>query len=275
MPIALLLGVVVGLTLGLTGAGGSIIGVPLLMLGLGWSLQQAAPVALLAVCAAALVGALEAWRKGLVRYRAASLMSLMGIGTAPLGIAAAHRLPTSWLTLLFSAVLCYVAVRMLLQARHAPADAAVLRSRPTGDAGHAVCRTHPETGRITWTSPCAVVLAAMGALTGFLSGLLGVGGGFIIVPALRRATELTMHGAVATSLMVITLVSAGAVVSSVWQHQALPLLVALPFVGGAIAGMLLGRVLANHISGVTLQQLFASFVLLMSAGMTLHALAWI
>jgi hypothetical protein len=271
--IPLAMGVVVGLTLGLTGAGGSIIGVPLLMVGLGWTLPQAAPVALLAVSAAALVGTVEAWQKGLVRYRAAGLMAVMGLVTAPLGIAAAHDLPTTWLSLLFAAVLCYVAVRMLLQARRSPAEASVLRSHLYGEAGYAVCRLHPESGRISWTSPCAATLAVTGALTGFISGLLGVGGGFVIVPALRRSTELTMHGAVATSLMIITLVSAGAVASTWWTHHRFPLGVALPFMAGAIGGMLLGRRLSTHIPGVILQQVFASFVLVISVGMTLHALS--
>ena len=70
-----LLGAIVGLVLGLTGAGGSIFAVPLLMWGLGWTLPQATPVALLAVCAGASFGTITAWDVELVRYRAAMLMA--------------------------------------------------------------------------------------------------------------------------------------------------------------------------------------------------------
>ena len=70
---SVLLGIAVGLILGLTGAGGSVLAVPLLMAGLGWSLPQAVPVALLAVAAAAALGAWLAWRQSYLRYRAALL----------------------------------------------------------------------------------------------------------------------------------------------------------------------------------------------------------
>lgn len=72
------LGMVAGLVLGLTGAGGSILALPLLMFGLGWTLPQAAPVALLAVSAAATFGTVVAWDVRFVRYRAALLMSAAG-----------------------------------------------------------------------------------------------------------------------------------------------------------------------------------------------------
>ncbi|MCP6726012.1 TSUP family transporter, partial [Klebsiella pneumoniae] len=68
MPLTLLLGALVGAVLGLTGAGGGILAVPALMASQGWSVQQAAPVALLAVAAGAALGAWEGWRRGEVRY---------------------------------------------------------------------------------------------------------------------------------------------------------------------------------------------------------------
>lgn len=266
------LGLLVGLVLGLTGAGGSILAVPLLMVGLGWSLQRAAPVALCAVAVAAAIGSAAALKQGLVRYRAATLMAAVGILTAPLGIAAASQLPHAVLTVIFSAVLVVVAVRMLLQARDTPEEASAVRASLTGKGGEAICRLNPATGRIRWTSPCAMALATAGALTGFLTGLLGVGGGFVIVPMLRRMTELTIHGAVATSLMVIMLVSSSAVLSAWAQHQPLPLVVAAPFVLGAVLGMGAGRYLAPRIAGPRLQQGFAVLLLIIAAGLSAQAL---
>lgn len=268
MSLAVALGVMVGLVLGLTGAGGSIFAVPLLMWGLGWSLPQAVPVALLAVCAAAAFGTLVAWDVSFVRYRAAILMSVAGTLVAPFGLRAAHALPVPLLTGLFAAVLVIVAIRMIRQARRSPQEAAVVRATVAGDAPRGAgpaCRLDPDTGRIVWTKPCALAVSGAGAVTGFLSGLLGVGGGFVIVPALRAFTEMSIHSAVATSLMAIALTSAGTVAAALWQGQHMPWLVALPFVAGSLLGMLAGRRLAPRVSGARLQQVFAFLMFLVAA----------
>lgn len=99
---------------------------------------------------------------------------------------------------------------------------------------------NPLQGRLRWTLPCARALAFTGALSGLLSGLLGVGGGFVIIPALNRYTNLRMATIVSTSLAVIALVSAGSVISASlagvlhWQ-------VGGPFAVGAVLGLLLAR----------------------------------
>lgn len=276
-PLLLLLGLAIGAVLGLTGAGGSIFAVPLLMWGLHWSLPQATPVALLAVSASALIGTLAAWDVSYIRYRAALLMAGCGWFTAPLGIQLAHSLPVSLLNLLFAVVLTIVALRMLRQAIRKPEEANVVRATVAGDGEPAAgpcCRLDPLTGRIQWTWRCAVTIASGGGATGFLAGLIGVGGGFVIVPLLRATTELSMHSAVATSLMVIALTSAGTVVSAIlMQGIELPWGIALPFIAGTVAGMLGGRQLAPRIAGVRLQQLFALLMLIVAVGMAFHALS--
>ena len=269
---ALLLGLIVGAVLGLTGAGGSILAVPLLMAGLGWSLSQAAPVALLAVCAAAIFGTVAAWDVTYVRYRAALLMAFAAFFTAPLGLIAADRLPVTTLTALFAAVLGVVGARMFLQARQAPADAAIVRAAVSGDGGRSkgVWVRLDAPGRIRWTRPALAIVSAIGAATGFLAGLLGVGGGFVIVPALRATSELSMHSAIATSLMAIGLISAGTVTAAALQGREIPWMVALPFVLGALAGMLAGRKIAPRIAGPKLQQGFSVLMLLTALGMIAH-----
>ncbi|WP_236849643.1 sulfite exporter TauE/SafE family protein [Chromobacterium subtsugae] len=98
----LLLGALVGAVLGLTGAGGGILAVPALMAAQGWSLPQAAPVALLAVAAGAALGAYEGWRRQLVRYRAAAWMAASGVPFAAAGASVAHLLPAPLLSTLFA-----------------------------------------------------------------------------------------------------------------------------------------------------------------------------
>lgn len=250
----------VGLTLGLTGAGGSIVAVPVLMLALGWTLPQAAPVALLAVAASAAFGTWVAWDKAYVRYRAAILMGTTGALVSPVGLWLAALAPATALSFLFAALMLYVAARLLRQARRAPNEMAVVRAAVSGEGARAqgpICRLDPHSGRLQWTRPCAMVLGGIGAAAGVLAGMLGVGGGFVIVPSLRAATELSMHSAVATSLMAIAIMAGGAVVFAAARGHGLPWVVALPFAGGALVGMVAARAAAPRIAGVRLQQAFA------------------
>lgn len=264
--LTLLLGVVVGTVLGLTGAGGSVLAVPLLMAGLGWSLPQTAPVALLAVCVAAAFGTLAAWDVTFVRYRAAVLMAIAAWITAPLGLKAAAMVPVPMLTALFAAVVAAVALRMMWQVWRAPGETAVGWAT-VGEAARETRIALNEQGRIVWTPLAFALVGTIGGVTGLLAGLLGIGGGFVVVPALRALSPLSMHAAVATSLLVIALSSAGTVTAAVLQGAALPWIVALPFVAGALLGMLAGRKLAPRIAGPRLQQGFSILMLLVALGL--------
>jgi uncharacterized membrane protein YfcA len=264
MLIAVVLGALVGIVLGLTGAGGGILAVPALVFGLGWSVTQSTPVALLAVSGAALVGTVEGLRKGLVRYKAALVMSGIGVLTTPLGVSTAHRLPEATLLILFGLTMFVVAGRMLWQSR---AGASL------GNGEEKVpCKLNPDTGRLRWTPKAAATLSGIGVLSGFLTGLLGVGGGFVIVPALRMVSDISIHGIVATSLMVIALVGGGAVISA-WLHgAALPLAVAAPFLIGAMTGMLAGRMIAHRLPARLLQGGFAVVLCIVAVSMIVRAL---
>lgn len=267
MLTAIALGLVVGLILALTGAGGAIVAVPLLMFGFHWEVSHAAPVALLAVCSSALVGTALGLKARIVRYKAAFLMAGVGSALTPMGLWVAHRLPATPLALLFSAVLIFVALRMFQQASRALSGLPALDVVPDV----AACKLSEQTGRFEWTALCTRTLALAGAITGFLSGLLGVGGGFVIVPALKRSTDLPMNAVVATSLMVIALVSASAVVSSLVAGR-LDGAVGIPFALGAVTAMLAGRRLAHRLAGPRLQQGFAVLALTVAVGLVVTVL---
>lgn len=272
---AILLGILVGLVLGLTGAGGSVLAVPLLIWGMGWTLPQASPTALIAVALAAIFGTMMAWPQGIVRYRAALLMASTSLLTAPLGLMAAHHLPVNVLSGIFSIVLLAVSVRMIIQARQSPDETRVVLAHLNAKAENAsepVCKMDPLTGRLNWTRPCALAMAGSGLLTGFLSGLLGVGGGFVLVPMLRAMTDLSFHSAVATSLMTISITSLGTVGLSMLHGQTLPWAIALPFAGGTLIGMFAGRLTARKLAGPALQMGFSILMLLISAAMFFTAL---
>lgn len=272
------LGLLVGLILGLTGAGGAIIAVPLLIFSLNLDVAHSAPIALLAVGASAALGAIIGLRQKIVRYRAAMFMALSGACITPLGLFAARRVPPAPLALLFSAVLLYVAWRMFRQARSQNGVPGA-RTEDQGDAALAAsirtpCRLNAATGRFSWTTPCMYALGASGLLTGFLSGLLGVGGGFVIVPALRRCSDLPMNAIIATSLMVIALVSSSAVLTAAATGH-LNFAIAVPFSLGALAGMGLGRMIAPSIGGYRLQMGFAGVATVVAIGLmvrTVHTI---
>ena len=130
------------------------------------------------------------------------------------------------------------------------------------------CLLDQTIGKLTWTLPCARALAMSGALAGFFSGLLGVGGGFIIVPALRKFTDLPMKSIVATSLGVLTIVSFGGVLFSN-LYGSMNWSLAVPFACGSVVGLLIGRQAVKSISGPRVQQAFAIFALLIAVVMML------
>ena len=261
--LALTLGAAVGLVMALTGAGGGVLALPLLVLGLHLTVQQAAPVGLLAVGLAAALGAVLGLREGIVRYRAAALMGLSGMLVAPVGVFLAHRLPNRPLLAVFALVLVFTAWRVLKRPVHEADDAATVACRVAGDKQ-----------QLTWTPPCARALAGTGLIAGFLSGLLGVGGGFVIIPSLLSHTNLTVRSVQATSLAVIALVSLSGIAASVW-HGAFPWTLALPFSVGAVVALLLGKQMAKALEPGMLQKAFAWFSLLVAGLMLARALGWL
>jgi len=264
--ISILLGSFTGIVLALTGAGGAIIAVPLLMFSLHLTVAEAAPIGLLAVGLSSAIGALLAFRQKIVRYRAASLIAATGALTAPIGIWAAQQLPNAPLTLLFACVLIYVAIRMFRQSLHENGkDVRILTDTP--------CRMDDIGERLVWNVPCFRALAFSGTMAGFLSGLLGVGGGFVIVPTLKKVTNLNMQSILATSLAIIALISLSGVVSAI-LIGAMKWPIAILFCSGAIAGMLLGRLFADRLAGQRLQQSFAILAISVAIGLIVKVI-WI
>ena len=184
---------------------------------------------------------------------------MAGIVGAPLGAGLGAKLPAELLLGGFALLMLLVAGRMWRQAVRRPAETKVVRA---GDdsfdpAPGPACRVNPA-GGLTLTSRCALMLALGGILTGLLSGLFGVGGGFLIVPALVLVASLPMHRAVATSLLVIAIISAASSASYLLAGRPLALGVTALFVLGGLFGMGLGARLSHRLAGPQLQKLFAT-----------------
>ena len=263
MTLVIVLGIFIGAIMGLTGAGGGILAVPVLVVGMQWTMQQAAPVALIAVAAGAAVGAIDGFKHGLVRYKAAILMAVCGVPVTRIGQQWAHVMPQFILMGGFALLMLAVSWRFYKQSQQT-----LLNSE---EDALRLAFINSDTGKFIWTPIAALILAGIGMLTGLMTGLLGVGGGFLIVPLMRRFTHLAVPGIVATSLFVMTLVGSGGVVNALLAGAELPMIETSGFVGAMISGMLIGRRVSRKLQPWQVQRGFAVLLFFVSGYMLFKA----
>jgi uncharacterized protein len=262
-------GITVGLALGLTGGGGSIFAVPLLIYGLGLPPVQAVPVSLVTVAMTALIGAFHTFKDRLLVWQPAVVFAAGGMIGAPVGVLITRRIDEHLIVSGFALLSIIVGSFMWRSAKVSPAEAAVVRARlHSEEGGGVVCRLS-ESGELHFSAPCAAVITVVGLGTGILSGLFGVGGGFLIVPALVGITRMGIHRAIAASLVIISVIGFTGAASALWQGDIL-WGVLLPFVAGGAMGMLSGRSIAARIAGVALQRFFGGAIISVGLGMLLH-----
>ncbi|MGV2341458.1 MAG UNVERIFIED_CONTAM: sulfite exporter TauE/SafE family protein [Planctomycetaceae bacterium] len=266
---SILFGFITGLSLGLTGGGGAVFAVPLLVCGLGIPARQAVLISLVSVGTTALLGFLQKWRRGDAEVRTGLLFAAAGVLGAPLGSWLARQLPDSLLMLLFALLMTVIATVMWRKGSRSSGQAAVCIP-----LDHAVTTAdyrqdgpgcqRDACGNLILNSRCARLLLLAGIIAGILSGMFGVGGGFIIVPALIVFSSMSMSRAVGTSLMVISLVSASGVISLLSAGQHLHWQTAALFVAGGLPGLTAGQTTARHLSASALQKVFAVAILLVA-----------
>ncbi|MNQ45424.1 Sulfite exporter TauE/SafE [compost metagenome] len=240
---ALGIGAVLGLLLGLTGAGGSLVALPLL-LSLHLPLRDAIGVSLGAVALSAAIGAIPRTVQGQVAGRPVLLLALSGLPGNAVGQWLGRFIPEFALILGFCLLVLWSAWRMWRGAGLPQSKPGPLRSTP---------------------------LVAIGVGVGLLSGVMGVGGGFLIVPALLWLTPLSMLAATATSMAVIALVSGGGFFLYLLGAQPPMALLGGLAAGGAI-GVLSGNQLATRLRGATLQRLFALMLVAVSLSLAAQKL---
>lgn len=252
LPVALF-GLVIGAVLGMLGAGGSILAIPALVYGAGMPLASAIPTSLVVVAVSALGGLAVRRRDGTIRWRVALVFAATSVPAAFGGTALGRLIPERWSLLAFSVLMAAVATRMLV----------------TAPETRGACRTRG--GAVNWRSCLPKALVA-GAAVGVLTGLFGVGGGFVIVPVLTMLLGLTAAEAVATSLVVITITALAGLAAHTTGGQGLDLTITAIFAGTALlAAVLTGR-LAIRLPARTLRQAFSWVVLTVAAGVAASAL---
>lgn len=231
MTVALGLTMLVGLTLGVLGGGGSILMLPILVYIAGIAAQQAVPMSMVVVGGTSLLGTLLHAYRGNFHVKAAVLFSITGVVGSFLGSYLTHMVSQRVLMGIFAGLMLVVGLVMVFGPReaHQSQQCRVLR--------------------------CLL----MGAFVGVLTGFLGIGGGFMIVPALVLVAGIETKHAVGASLAIITLNAVAGVFGQV-QQTSFDWLLTAGFLGLAIIGMLGGLVVAKKLPGETLRKAFGWFV---------------
>ena len=254
----LLIGLIIGLVLGLTGAGGSVFAVPLLMLMGGLSMGDAVGISLGAVAASTLYGSIRNWRGKKILWAPGVILAATGALTAPFGKWLGMQTPELWLLTGFNLLAMIIAVRMWISAARTPERARVVRAGNfSAEPSPGLLCNLSKTGQFELRPRCVSGLVLGGILVGLLSGLFGVGGGFLIVPLLLALSPISMAQAVSTSLIIIAAVSGSGFISHVAMNPHSDWAVLGLVVTGGVLGMMLGQAISHKIANARLQKLFA------------------
>ncbi|PQD97891.1 hypothetical protein CYL16_25010 [Mycobacterium sp. EPG1] len=239
IALAVGLAVFVGIALGLLGGGGSILTVPLLAYVGGMDAKQAIATSLLVVGVTSLVGAISHARAGRVQWRTGLIFGAAGMAGAYAGGLLARFIPGTVLLIGFAVMMIATAVAMLRGRKNVDAPA----------QGHRL--------------PVPKIVAE-GLVVGLVTGLVGAGGGFLVVPALALLGGLPMPVAVGTSLIVIAMKSFAGLAGYLSSVQ-INWTVAAAVTAAAVVGSLIGARLTAKVNPDSLRKTFGWFVLAMSS----------
>lgn len=231
------LAILIGWSLGALGGGGSILALPVLVYAAGQEPTAATATSMILVALSSAIALVPHARARRVRLRAGLVFAVSGIPAALLGGRLAHDLDPDLLLLLFTPVMAAAALSMLRS--HQAPSAAEPRS---------------------WPIPGCVVVAIVGLGVGMLTGVFGVGGGFVIVPALVLALSVPMPEAVGTSLLVI-MVNSLVALSTRLHADTVEWGVVVPFVVAAMIGVAIGSRTADRVPADRLRRGFAWLLL--------------
>ena len=231
---------VTGLTLGVIGGGGSVLTVPVFVYLLGYPAKEAIAMSLPVIGATSLIGAIGHWRRGNVQLRTALAFGAVAMAGSFAGARLSQLVDGRFQLALLGLMMGGAALSMLRSASTTAASDEPAPQRPLA------------------------LIAAAGIAVGILTGLVGVGGGFLIVPALVLLGGVPMKQAIGTSLAVITMNTLAGFAGYAGQVHIDWTAMGL-FAGVAIAGILLGTRLVAHVSVVQLKRGFAFFLLAVAA----------
>ncbi len=246
---AVAIGLGVGLVLGGFGGGGSVLTVPALVFLLGEQPHNAATASLVIVGVSALIGLLTRARSGDIRWVAGVGFGAIGTFTAIWGTLLGRDLDPDVLLLAFAALILLAALSMLRRTAEPPTEPLATELTPPA-------RFAASTRRAT--------IVVTGAVTGLATGLFGVGGGFLVVPALVVALGWPMQSAIGTSLLVIVINSIASLSVRV-ATEFFDWTVIIPMTAAAVIGTLLGKAATDRLSSTSLSRAFAALLVSVAA----------
>jgi uncharacterized membrane protein YfcA len=252
MTAALGLGLIIGVLLGLLGGGGSILAVPALVYGAGVPLAAAVPTSLLVVGISSATALLPRLRAGQIAWRIAGVFGAAGAAAAFAGAAVNRLLDPRVVLVGFAALMVAAGLRMLRDQLEVGGDCAL------------------PGGGVNWRG-CLPKAIGSGIAVGFLTGLFGVGGGFLIIPALVLLLGLPMTTAVGTSLAIIVLNSIAGFTAHAGDAELDPRTVSA-FTVTAVAGSLVAGRFATRLPAQRLRRWFAYLVFTVAAFIIVQAL---
>jgi len=248
------LGFLIGLSLGALGGGGSILAVPALVYAAGQDPKGATTTSLVLVTITALVGIIPHWRAGRVRLAAGALFGLAGVGGSLLGSHWNSAVNPDVLLLAFAGLMLVAAFAMWRRLDTSPKPA----PQSAGAAAN-LERVVPGETQVRIDAATVVKVIFAGSFVGLLTGFFGVGGGFVIVPALVLALGFTMPEAVGTSLLVIAVNSTVALMTRL-PGGSIEWGIVLPFTIASLLGVMVGSRLASTRDPSFLQKWFIGFL---------------
>lgn len=252
--LALPLGVVIGLSLGALGGGGSVLTVPALVYLLGQDPRGAITSSLLIVGVTSLIGLIPHARAGRVRFGQGLVFGLLGTVGSFAGSRLSVQVSPAVLLATFAVLILVVAVLLLHSTTRATDDTNDVDSGPSIEAG-LVATARPQT--LSYDRRRVVLLVGTATAVGLLTGFFGVGGGFALVPALVLVLDFPMAVAVGTSLLVIAINSATALAARAHVATELDWALIATFTAAAVVGSLLGSRVVARVSAIRLKQVFA------------------
>ncbi|NYG57257.1 hypothetical protein BJ980_000180 [Nocardioides daedukensis] len=265
--LAVAAGALIGLSLGALGGGGSIMAVPVLVYLLDQSASQATTGSLVVVGVTSLIGAIAAHRAGNVLVGRGLVFGLVAIGGAVAGAEASDRVSEEVLLAAFAVLMLLVGGMLAWrQLRHHRGDGARHVARPTLD--DPIITFSPT---FACQCPRALKVLLTATVVGALTGFLGVGGGFLVVPALLLALALPMEYAAGTSLVVITITSAAALVVRAGSGDPPDWTSVAVLTATSAAAAVAGARLADRVDTHRLQAAFAVLVLGVAVYTAAHA----
>ncbi len=253
--LAIIAGLATGFVLGLLGSGGSIIALPALIYLLNVAPKSALAMSLGVVGITATLAALTHHRRGNLDLPVAAVFALFGVAGTYAGAKVGVRLPAVWQLTLFALVMYTAAWRMFRRAPIPANSVFVSVGEGEGDAVLGKCTQ--------WVSYCTAQIALVGLGVGVLTGLVGVGGGFLIVPALVLFSGLSMKKAVGTSLPIVAV---NAYAGFYGYFGAVPIDWSLMkgFVSMTILGTFVGTWASHRLSHEMLRRSFAWFLIVVA-----------